>query len=69
MKMKPVIQRTSPEAKISALEAQLWVNSQPKEGDVKKKEEETPKEPAWGRNRRNPVVTHQVLGGKCKEPS
>ena len=38
-------------------------------GDVKKKEGETPKEPQWGENRRNPVVIHQALGAECKEPN
>ena len=45
--IKPIPKQTSIEARIAALEAQLGVSSQPKEGDFKKKEGETPKEPAW----------------------
>ena len=66
--IKPTSKQTSTDARIAALEAQFGLSSQPKEGDVKKKEGETPEEPAWGRNRGNPVVTYQALGSKCKEP-
>ena len=45
----------------------LRMSSQPKEGDAKKTKRETPKEPAWGRNRGNSAVTSQALGRKCKE--
>ena len=40
----------SAKAKITAVEAQLRANSQPEEGDVKKKDGKTPGEPMWGRN-------------------
>ena len=60
--------QTSAEARITALEAQLEICSQPEEGDIKKKEGETPKIPACGRNRGYPVLTQQTLGSKCKEP-
>ena len=43
------------------------VNSQPKEGDVKKKEGETSTEPVWGRNSGNSAVIFQAWGGKCKD--
>ena len=66
--IKPATKQTSADARIAALEAKLGIASQPKEGNAKKKEGEIPKEPAQGRNRRNPVVTHQALGAKCKEP-
>ena len=39
---------TSTEARIDAPVEQLKVCSQPEEGDVNKKEGETPSEPAWG---------------------
>ena len=39
------------------------------EGEVKKTEGETLKKSAWGRNRRNPAVTHQASGAKHKLPS
>ena len=57
------------EARISAIEAQLKINSHPKEGDVMKKEGETSADPAWGRNRGNLAVTHQILGDMHKESS
>ena len=44
--IKPTTRQTSRDARISALEAQLRISSQPKEGEVKKKEEENPKEAA-----------------------
>ena len=66
--IKPTTSQTSTEARIAAHEAQLKISSQPRDGDVKKKEGETPRELAWGRNRGNPVVTCQALGSKCKEP-
>ena len=66
--IKPVTMQTSADASIAALEAKLGIRSQPKEGDVKKTEGETPKEPAWGRNRGNPVITQQASGSKGKEP-
>ena len=53
--IKPAEMQTSMDARIVALEAKLGLKSQPKEGDVKKKDGEAPKEPAWGRNRGNPV--------------
>ena len=65
--IKPAMKQTSPEARISALEAQLRVSSQPEECDVKKKWGETLEEPAWGRNRGNPALNCQALGSKCKE--
>ena len=67
--IKLVAKQFCTEARIAALEAQLMIDSQPGEGEIKKKGGETPKELAWGRNRGNPTVTHQALGGKCKEPS
>ena len=59
--IKPNMKQTSADAKIAALKAKLGVSSQPKEGNVNEK--------MWGRNRGNPVVTHQALGTKHKEPS
>ena len=43
------------------------VISQFEEGCVSKKEGKTTREPLWGRNRGNPMVIHQALGGKYKE--
>ena len=62
------MKKPSADARIVALKALLRISSQPKEGDVKNIEGETSKEPVWGRNRGNPVVTHQASGAKCKEP-
>ena len=45
--IEPITRQTSAKARIAALGAQLGVNSQPKEGDVKKKERETPIKPAY----------------------
>ena len=45
--IKPSPKQTSTDARIAALEAKLRITYQPKEGDVKKKEGETPEEPAW----------------------
>ena len=67
--IKHAVKHTSAEATIAALEAQLRINSQTMEGDLKQKKGETPEEAAWGRNRENPVVIFQALHGKCKEPS
>ena len=61
------MKQTSSDAGIATLKTKLSINSQPKEGDVKKKEGETPKEQAWRRNRGNPVVICQASGAKCKE--
>ena len=66
--IKPTTKQTSTNARIVDLEAKLRRASQPKEGDVKKKEGETSKEPQWRRNRKNLVVTCQASGAKCKEP-
>ena len=66
--IKPNMKQTSTDARIAALEAKLGITSQLEEGDVKKKEGGTPKEPKWGKNSGNPVVTHQTSGAKCKEP-
>ena len=41
--IKPPTQQTSADARISALEAQLGITSQPKQRDVKKKKEGLPK--------------------------
>ena len=57
--MKPLSKQPNIEAR---------VNSQPEEGDIMKKEGETPREPKWETNRGNLTVTHQAIGGKCKEP-
>ena len=46
--IKPTMRQTSADVRISALEAKLRITSQPEQGDVKKKEGETPKEPKWG---------------------
>ena len=43
--IKPIAKQTSADARIAALDAKFRIASQPKEGDVKKKEEETPEEP------------------------
>ena len=67
--IKPIMKQTSTDARIVALEAKLGIASQPKEGDVKKKEGETSKEPKWGRSRGNPAVTCLALGAKHKGPS
>ena len=66
--IKPAIKQPSAEARIAALESQLGISSQLKKCGVKQKEGETSKEPLWGRNRGNPVVTHQALGSKHKKP-
>ena len=66
--IKLAVKQTSADASIAALEAKLGINSQPKEGDVKKKKGEAPKEPACGRNGGNSVLIHQASGAKCKEP-
>ena len=50
--------KPSTETRFAILEAQLKVNSQFKEGDVMKKEGETPQ---------NPAVACQALCGKHKE--
>ena len=60
--IKLVMKQTSTDARIATLEAKLGINSQLEESDAKKKEGETPKEPAWERNRGNPAVTHQASG-------
>ena len=65
--IKPVIKQNSADAWNAALETKLRICSQPKEGDVKEKEGETPKEPAWRRNRRNPVLTCQASAANCKK--
>ena len=67
--IKPTTKKTSTDARIAAIEAKLRIHCQLEEGDVKKKEGETPKEPAWGRNRGNLMMTCEVLGAKCKKPS
>ena len=66
--IKPTMKQTSVDTRIAALEAKVGITSQPKKGDVKKKEGETLEEPKWERNSRNPVVTHQASGAKHKEP-
>ena len=63
------MKQTSADSSIVVLEAKLGISSEPKDGDVKKTKGETPKEAARGRNRGNPVVTHQALGTKHKKPS
>ena len=60
--IKLTIEQTNAEARIAALETQLEIGFKPEEGDVKKREEQTPKEPAWGRNRENPAMTFQASG-------
>ena len=65
---KPAMRQTKTDARIAALEAKLGIASQPKQGDVKKKVGEAPKELTWGRNRENSAMTHQALSAKCKEP-
>ena len=66
--IKPAMKQTSTDARIAALEAKLGINSQLKEGNTKKKKGEAPKEPAWRRNRWNPVVTCKAYCAKHKEP-
>ena len=66
--IKPATKQTNADARIATFEAKLGIASQPKEGDVKKKEGETPKEPQWGKNWGNFAVTHQSLHAKSKEP-
>ena len=44
--IKSTMTQTNADARIAALEAKLGISSQPKEGDVKRKERETPKKPA-----------------------
>ena len=67
--IKPAAKQTSTATRIAALEAQVGISSQPEEGDVKKKEGETPEEPAWEKKMGNPAVTCQALGSKCQETS
>ena len=50
----------------NSLMQSLGLLLQPKQGDVKKKEGETPKKAMWGRNRGNSVLTHQASGAKNK---
>ena len=54
--MKPTASKLCTEARFFALETQLGTNSQPEEDDVRKKEGDNLKEPAWKRNRVNPVI-------------
>ena len=63
------MKQTSTDTRMAALEAKLGIVSQPEVVGVKKKEEETPEEPKWGRIIGNPAVTCQALGAKHKEPS
>ena len=65
--IKLAMKKTSAYNKIAALEINLWVSSQTEEGDDKKTEGETSKEPAWESNKGNPAITCQVLDSKCKE--
>ena len=65
--IKPAIKQTSADARNAALEAKFKTSSQPKESDVKKTKEETRKNQAWGRNRRNSAVNCQEFGSKCKK--
>ena len=67
--IKPASKQPSAVVRIAAIKAQLSVNSQPEEGDVRKKEGETTTYLAHRRNRGYTVVTHQALSAKCKEPS
>ena len=67
--IKPAMKQTSTDARIAVLESKLVINSEPIEGDIKKTEGKTLKEPAWRRDREHPVVTPQALGSYCKEPS
>ena len=66
--IKPAMKQTSAEVRIITIETQLSISSQPMESGIKKKEGETPKQPALGRNKGNPMVTCQALSSKCKEP-
>ena len=66
--IKPTMRQTSTDARISALEVKLGITSQSEQSGVKEKVGETPKEPKWGRNRGNFVVTCHALGAKHKEP-
>ena len=59
--------KPSMEARILTLEVKVRVNSQPKEGDVVKKDLEIPTLLAWGWNRMNATVTFQASSGKCNE--
>ena len=61
------MQQNSTDARISALEAMIRTASQLKEGDVKKKEGETSKEPKWRRNKGHSAVICQALDAKYKE--
>ena len=49
--IKPAVKQPSAKARIAALEVQFGINSQPKKGDVKQKEGETPKKTAWERSK------------------
>ena len=60
--IKATMMQTSADARIAALEAKLGIDSQSHEGDIKKMEGEALEEPAQGKNRGNPAVTHQALG-------
>ena len=62
--IKPMVKQTSADARIAALEAKLWISSQPKEGNVKKMKGETPEESVQGRNRGNSEVICQASGAK-----
>ena len=67
--IKPTVHQPSAEARISSLEAQLGVDTQPKRVMWQRKREGLPKNnPAWVKSRGNPVVTHQASDGKCKKP-
>ena len=54
------MKQTSADSRIDALEVQLWINSQPEEGDFKKNKGEALEEPAWGRNKGNLFARHWV---------
>ena len=66
--IKTAMKQTSANANVAALEANLRITSQPKQGDIKEKEGEPPKEPKQERNRGNSAVTCQTSGAKHKEP-
>ena len=65
--IKPSSKQPSTEARISAIETQLRVISQPEVGEVMINEGEICGEAALGRNSGNPGATHQALGDKHKE--
>ena len=59
--IKPTMKQTIAYTRIAALQAKLWVNSHPKEGDVKRMRKGLPKNQHGGETE---AVTCKALGAK-----